>query len=183
MEIKELYKKKLQRLQEALSDTYTNASSGIKIAVEKIDEAFANGNKLIVFGNGGSAAQAQHFTAEFIGLLGKHAVAITTDSSNITSIGNDYGFQDIFARQIEAIGKKGDVAIAISTSGSSGNVLMAINRCKNKGIFVIGLTGEANSELSQTADYTIKVASYNTQTIQEAHQVILHSIFEAFYGN
>lgn len=148
-----------------------------------ISEAFKNGNKLMLCGNGGSAAEAQHIAAEYVSSL-RHevkrealpAIALTTDTSFITANGNDYGFDGIFSRQIEALGKSGDILIAISTSGTSKNVVKAIETAKQKGIKVIGLTGESGGAMFNSVDILLKVQSKETMRIQEAHLFIEHTI-------
>lgn len=181
MDIKLLYKEKLDRLKGALpNEDYTQEK--LEVAAKKIKLAFDTGNKLMAFGNGGSAAQAQHFVAEFVGLMGKPAISITTDTSNITAISNDDSFDNVFSRQILSLGKPGDVAIGISTSGKSSNVLRALDSCKKRRIFAIGLTGHSISAFDEVTDLTINVESDNTQTIQEVHQIILHTIFESLFN-
>lgn len=139
-------------------------------------------NKTILFcGNGGSAADSQHLAAELVSRLnfdrpGLAAVALTTDTSIITAIGNDYGFENIFSRQIEAMGDTGDVLIAISTSGNSANIIKAIAAAKDKNITVIGMTGKANSKMIDICDAILRVPSLETQKIQECHIMLGHVI-------
>jgi D-sedoheptulose 7-phosphate isomerase len=137
------------------------------------------GNKLIAFGNGGSAADAQHIAAEFVGRYRAQrkalaAIALTTDSSALTAIGNDFGFEEIFSRQVEAVGKPGDTALAISTSGNSHNVLRAVTVAKQLGLFTIGLTGRAGGKVRDLVDICLCVPSDSTPRIQEAHMLIIH---------
>ena len=139
-----------------------------------------NGN-IFFAGNGGSAADSQHLAAELIGRFQINrkpikAQALTTDTSILTSIGNDYSFKDIFKRQIEALGKKGDSLIVMSTSGNSNNIINLIKEAKRKKIITIGLTGGNTSKLSNLCDYTINIPSENTARIQEAHILIGHII-------
>ena len=139
-----------------------------------------NGN-IFFAGNGGSAADSQHLAAELIGRFQINrkpikAIALTTDTSILTSIGNDYSFKDIFKRQIEALGKKGDSLIVMSTSGNSTNIINLIQEAKRKEIITIGLTGEKTSKLSNLCDYIINVPSDNTARIQEAHILIGHIV-------
>jgi D-sedoheptulose 7-phosphate isomerase len=144
-----------------------------------IIEAYRNGKKVILFGNGGSAADAQHIAAE---LAGKYymdrtplpAEALTVNTSTLTAIGNDYGFEQIFARQVEALGTPGDIAIGISTSGNSPNVIEGIRVAKKKGMITIGLTGAEGGQLKNEVDYCICVPSKDTPRIQEAHILIGH---------
>jgi D-sedoheptulose 7-phosphate isomerase len=137
------------------------------------------GGKLIVLGNGGSAADAQHIVAEFVGRYCTErkalaAVALTTNSSSLTAIGNDFGFQEIFSRQLEAIGKPGDAVLAISTSGDSPNVLRALTVAKQLGLFTIGLTGRKGGQMRNLVDVCLCVPSDSTPRIQEAHILIIH---------
>jgi D-sedoheptulose 7-phosphate isomerase len=139
--------------------------------------AIENGNKIIFFGNGGSAADAQHLATELAVRYKKDrapiaAIALTTDTSALTAIGNDFGFEYLFSRQIDAIGKKGDVAIAITTSGNSANVLKAIESCKRIGITVAGFTGQSGGKMAGLADITFNVPSTTTARIQEMHITI-----------
>ncbi len=144
--------------------------------------------KVLVCGNGGSAADSQHFAAELVGHYSKDrralpAVALTTDSSALTSIGNDYGFEEIFSRQVEALGEKGDVLIAISTSGSSKNVLNAIAAARKKKMHVIVLTGEKGKALQKRVDVAIVVPSKETARIQEVHELVYHAWCEYIDAN
>jgi D-sedoheptulose 7-phosphate isomerase len=140
-----------------------------------------SGYKLIVFGNGGSAADAQHFVAELVGRFRAErkpfaAIALTTNTSSLTAIGNDYGFEEVFARQLEGIGCAGDVAIAISTSGNSGNVLRAIETAKRLGMKTIALTGRTGGKVRELVDHCLCVPSESTARIQEAHILIIHAL-------
>jgi D-sedoheptulose 7-phosphate isomerase len=142
--------------------------------------ALQNGNKILLFGNGGSASDAQHIAAEFTGRYkvergGLPAIALTTDTSILTACANDYSFDYIFARQIEALGNEGDIFIAISTSGKSKNIIEAIKTAKNKGLKVFGLTGKDGGEMKDLCDCII-VKSEDTAIIQEVHEFILHFI-------
>lgn len=146
-----------------------------------IVEAYKNNNKVLTAGNGGSAADAQHIAAELVSKFyfdrpTLSAVALTVDTSILTAIGNDYGFENIFARQIEANGRKGDVFIAISTSGNSKNILEAIKEAKVKGLITVGFTGKNEGEMDALCDYVLKVPSYETPKIQESHIMIGHII-------
>jgi D-sedoheptulose 7-phosphate isomerase len=137
------------------------------------------GHKLMVAGNGGSAADAQHLVAEFVSRLvndrpALRAIAITTDSSILTAIGNDYGYECTFARQIEALGQPGDVFLAISTSGNSPNVLRALELAHSIGIVTIGLTGEHGGHMVKMCDYCLRMPSDVTMKIQEAHLALEH---------
>ena len=148
-------------------------------AVELVSERLGSGGCLLVFGNGGSAAQAQHVASELVGRF-QHdrqplaAVALTTDTSALTSIGNDYGFEEIFARQIRALARPGDVALAISTSGDSPNVLRALDAAREMNVPTIGLTGCKGGKMRERVDLCLCVPSDSTPRIQEAHLVIAH---------
>ena len=162
-----------------------NCSSDIQKAVELLVNAFTNGNKLLLCGNGGSAADAQHLAAEFMIRLSHDldrpaipAIALTTDTSNLTAGGNDIGFDNVFARNVEGLGNEGDILIAISTSGNSGNVVKAVNKAREKGMKVIGLLGGNGGKLSNLVDVAIVIPSDNVQRIQEGHITVGHIICE-----
>ncbi|MGB3713964.1 MAG: D-sedoheptulose 7-phosphate isomerase [Candidatus Promineifilaceae bacterium] len=145
--------------------------------------ALQEGNKIVLFGNGGSAADSQHIAAELVNRFrvdrkALPAVALTTDSSVLTAIANDYGFRDVFARQIEAIGHEGDVAVGISTSGNSENVLKAFDTAREMGITTVGLTGANGRKLKERADICLCVPSHSTPRIQEAHITVAHVLCE-----
>ncbi|EAH5448038.1 TPA_asm: D-sedoheptulose 7-phosphate isomerase [Campylobacter jejuni] len=153
----------------------------IKNASLEVIKAYRNGNKTLLAGNGGSAADAQHIAGEFVSRFyfdrpGIASIALTTDTSVLTAIGNDYGYENLFARQVQAQGVKGDVFIGISTSGNSKNILKALELCKQKEIISIGLTGVSGGEMNKLCDYCIKVPSTCTPRIQEAHILIGHII-------
>ena len=151
-------------------------------AVEAVVAAFRRGNKLLLFGNGGSAADAQHIAAEFTNrfLIERPplpALALTTDSSALTAIGNDYDYSQIFVKQLQALGKAGDIALAISTSGNSANVLEAIETCKQLKIATIGLTGGSGGKMVGQVDYLLRVGEgKNSPRIQETHILVGHVI-------
>ena len=158
-----------------------NLSEKIEKAINEIIKCFSTGNKIIIFGNGGSAADAQHIVAEFIGRFQKErkslpAIALTTDSSIITALANDYSYDIIFSRQCESLVKKGDVIIGISTSGNSKNVEKGIKTAKSMGAVTIGLLGSNGGTISNIVDIPIIVESTNTARIQEVHRVIYHII-------
>src|SRR5688572_2349512 len=153
-------------------------------AVDLILDAFASGRKLLVFGNGGSSADAQHFTAEFVGRFVAErralpAIALTTNQAILTAWSNDYSFDDVFARQIEALGSKGDVAFGISTSGTSANVLKAPERARERGLRTIGLTGAQGGRMAGFCDVLLAVPLTGTARIQEVHLVTYHAICAA----
>jgi len=142
-------------------------------------EALLSGHKLMAAGNGGSAADAQHLAAEFVSRLvdnrpAMRAIALTTDSSILTAVGNDYGFERLFARQVEALGRPGDVFFAISTSGNSPNILRALEFCRATGIATIGLTGRSGGKMLPLCDHPLCVPSDVTMYIQQAHLALEH---------
>lgn len=148
---------------------------------KKATEVYKNGNKTLIAGNGGSASDAQHIAGEFVSKFyfdrpGIPSIALTTDTSIITAIGNDYGYENLFSRQVQANGAKGDMFIGISTSGNSTNVLEALKVCKEKGIITVGLTGQTGGKMNELCDYCIKVPSKETPRIQESHILIGHII-------
>jgi len=151
-------------------------------AIDAIVAAFRNGNKLLLFGNGGSAADAQHIAAEFTNryLIERPplpAIALTTDSSALTAIANDYDYAQVFAKQVQALGKAGDIALAISTSGNSPNVLLAIEACKKLSIMTIGLTGGSGGKMIGKVDHLLRVSEgKNSPRIQETHILVGHVI-------
>ncbi len=150
-------------------------------ASKNISYAINGDNKLIICGNGGSAADAQHMAAEFVNRFLKErkplpAVALSTDTSVLTSIANDYSFDEVFSKQVEALGKEGDILFAISTSGNSNNVINAVKSAKNKGMFCIGLSGKDGGKLKDLCDLNIIVPSGSTPRIQEMHIFIIHTI-------
>jgi len=155
----------------------------ITLAAQDIIKNLKGGGKLIVFGDGGSAADSQHLVGELIGRFRKErmpipAIALTTNTSTLTAIANDYGFEETFSRQIKALAKKGDVAIGISTSGNSKNVLKAIEEANKLKMITIGLTGKSGGALRALCKHTICVPSVETPRIQEAHIKIIHIIAE-----
>jgi phosphoheptose isomerase len=152
-------------------------------AAAAIVASLRGGGKLLVFGNGGSAADAQHVAAELVGRFQREraalaAVALTTDTSVLTSIANDYAFDRVFVRQIEALGKPADVVLAISTSGGSGNVVAALARARELGLRTIALTGCDGGEVGRAADIHVNVPSPSTARVQEVHRTLLHVICE-----
>src|SRR5688572_3146962 len=158
--------------------------ASIERAADMIHEAFASGHKLLVFGNGGSSADAQHLTAEFVGRFMAErrplpAIALTTNQAILTAWSNDYSFDDVFARQVEALGVKGDVALGISTSGKAANVLVALRRARERGLRTIGLTGAYADSVSALCDVTLAVPLTETARIQEVHLVTYHAICAA----
>ncbi len=153
-------------------------------SVVRCREALTAGHKVLVCGNGGSAADAQHFAAELSGRFFRDrpalaAVALTTDSSALTAIANDMGYDEVFARQVEALGNDGDVLIAISTSGNSRNVLRAAEVARSRGLTVIGLSGRAGGSLRDASDVCLRAPSDSVPRIQEVHELLLHSLAES----
>ncbi len=152
-------------------------------AAARTTSALKSGHKLMAAGNGGSAADAQHLVAEFVGRLcddraAMRALALTTDSSILTAVANDYGFERVFARQIEALGQAGDVFMAISTSGTSPNILRALERAKEMGITTIGLSGAKTGKMRPLCDYCVRIPSEVTMHIQQAHLALEHIFCE-----
>ena len=137
--------------------------------------------KILLAGNGGSAADAQHLAAEFVSRFyfdrpGLAAIALTTDTSALTAIGNDYGFDKLFARQVDALGRAGDVFVGISTSGNSPNVLSALAECRAKGIATVGLTGQSGGKMVELCDHCLRMPSGETPKVQEGHIIVGHII-------
>ncbi len=146
-------------------------------------EALRRGGKVLVFGNGGSAADAQHFAAELVGRFQRErrafpAIALTTDTSVLTSVANDYTFDRVFARQIEGLGRAGDVAFGITTSGGSANVLAAFEAARAAGMTCVALTGRDGGAAGRAADIHVNVASSSTARVQEVHRTLLHALCE-----
>lgn len=153
----------------------------VALAAEAIGRATAGGRKVLAFGNGGSAGDAEHLVAELIGRFevdrrALPAVALTSDSSVLTAIANDYGYEHVFSRQIEGLGTTGDVAVGISTSGRSRNVEAGLATAKTRGLVTIALTGRDGGTIGQNADIHINVAESSTARIQEVHRTILHAM-------
>lgn len=157
--------------------------SRIVAVVEAVTAALKGGNKILLFGNGGSAADAQHLAAEFVNRFVIErpplpAIALTTDTSVMTSIANDYDFTEIFSKQIRAIGQKGDIAWGMSTSGTSPNVVRGLETAKKMGMVTVGLTGRDGGEISRLVDHALNVSSTSTPRIQETHLTVGHVICE-----
>lgn len=171
----------------AAVDRVVALEPALRRAVTLIRDAFAAGRRLFVCGNGGSAADAQHLAAELTGRFEKErrgypAIALSTDTSALTSIGNDYGFDHIFARQLEALAKRGDVLVAITTSGNSPNVIKAVEQARALGVPTIGLLGRDGGACAELVDIPLVVGVARTARIQEAHVLILHLLCEALDG-
>lgn len=165
--------------------------SSIEIVAKEIISCFERGNKLLICGNGGSAADAQHISAEMVGRFVKEriplpSIALTTDTSALTAIGNDYSFEDIFKRQVVALGMEGDVVLGISTSGKSKNVIKAFEGGKNKSCINVGLSGNGGGDFWAICDYNLVAPSKITARIQETHILIGHiicEIIDAYFCN
>ncbi len=147
--------------------------------VETVTAGMRNGRKILVFGNGGSAAEAQHFAAELVNKFLRvrkpiRAIALTTDTSTLTSIANDSAYDYVFSRQVEALGNKGDIALALSTSGTSANIVKALKTARQKGLLAVAMTGQGGGKLGPLADYLLDVPSSSTPRIQEVHLLLLH---------
>jgi D-sedoheptulose 7-phosphate isomerase len=146
-------------------------------------EALGHGGRVLAFGNGGSASDAQHFAAELVGRFMREraamgAIALTTDTSILTAIGNDYSFRRVFVRQLEALGRPGDVAFGISTSGESPNVLDAIRYAREQGLLTIAMTGRDGGAIGAAAEIHVNVPDQNTARVQEVHRTLMHAMCE-----
>jgi len=175
-----------------ISNIEKNHSSKIQTAVKWIVDALKSRNKILFAGNGGSAADAQHLSAEFIGRFRRErpalpAIALTTDTSILTAVGNDYGFEEIFARQIEGLIEEGDIFYAITTSGNSENIVKAVKVCHKTPSKTIGLLGKDGGKVGEMVDLPIIIESNDTARIQEVHSTIGHIICElvenSLYGD
>jgi D-sedoheptulose 7-phosphate isomerase len=179
-EIAELFQASIRAKQVFLKEN----GPALERAIGLVGDALAAGRKILLFGNGGSAADAQHIAAELVGRFladrrALPAIALTTDTSALTAIANDYGYDAVFARQVEALGAAGDVAFAISTSGKSPSVLRAVEACRARGIATIGLTGGTGGALAGAVDVSLRVSdSTLSPRIQETHILIGHVICE-----
>jgi D-sedoheptulose 7-phosphate isomerase len=167
----------------ALHDRVRQNLGPALVAAQTIAAALGSGKKLLVFGNGGSAADAQHVASELVGRFMREraalaAVALTADTSILTSVANDYSFKQVFARQIEALGQAGDVALAISTSGESLNVVTALQVARERGLKTIALTGRDGGRVGAAAEIHVNVPDQNTARVQEVHRTLLHVICE-----
>jgi D-sedoheptulose 7-phosphate isomerase len=165
-----------------------SGDAGLLDTARKIAEVIANalraGNKLLIAGNGGSAADAQHIAAEIVGRYKKDrpafaAIALTTDTSALTAISNDYGFEQVFARQVEGLGKRGDVLLVLSTSGRSANILSCLKTARSQGLVTVGFTGAKGSALGASCDHLLVAPSEDTAVIQQIHLAFAHGICDA----
>ena len=179
-----VYEATVMELRGILGRFFETRSGVFEAAAEAIARSVRAGGKVLIFGNGGSAAEAQHFAAELVNGMQRRgrppipAIALTTDTSSLTAIGNDRGFALVFSRQVEALGRPGDVAVALTTSGTSPNVVEALKTARAKGLVTVGLTGEGGGEVAPLADHLLDVPSRSTPRIQEAHLFILHLLAE-----
>lgn len=171
----------IQQAQQVMAAMLKDASlqANLACAAEACIHSLKNGGKILLAGNGGSAADAQHIAGEFVSRFafdrpGLAAVALTTDTSILTAIGNDYGYAKLFSRQLQALGNKGDVFIGYSTSGQSPNILQAFETAKEKGLVCIGMTGNRGGPMRQLCQYALEVPSHDTPKIQEGHLVLGH---------
>ena len=179
--MKNILRQSLEHSIKAKEDFASSQEENILLLVEWLVASFEGGGKLLVFGNGGSAADAQHMAAEFVNrfLIDRRplpALALTTDSSILTSVGNDFSFDDIFSKQIHALGKKEDIALGISTSGNSPNVVNGIRAAKEIGMLTAVLTGGNGGKLKSEADLVLNVPCDDTPHIQEAHLWVEHML-------
>lgn len=164
----------------AVQQSFVAENAGLLCAVgERLASALAAGGKLLAFGNGGSAADAQHLVAELVGRFerdraGIAAVALNTDASVLTAVSNDLGYVEVFRRQVEALGRRGDIAFGITTSGRSPNVVAALRDARERGLYTVGLTGRGGGELKGLVHDLIDVRSESTARIQEVHGLVIH---------
>jgi D-sedoheptulose 7-phosphate isomerase len=180
-DLRELFREVAANMARVADSAYVDR---VAAAIDLLDDAFRAGHKLLVFGNGGSAADAQHLVAELVGRFATErralpAIALTTNQAVLTAWSNDHSFADVFARQVEALGSPGDVALGISTSGRSANVVNAMRRARELGLRTIGLTGEGGGPIRDVADVLLAVPLGQTARIQEVHLVTYHAICAA----
>jgi D-sedoheptulose 7-phosphate isomerase len=173
---------------QTIQNVINHLENDILKATNRIIDTLKQGNKIIICGNGGSAADAQHFAAELTGRykmerMALPAIAITTDTSAITAIGNDYGYERVFDRQVEAYAKSNDIVFGISTSGNSQNIINAFKLAKEKGCYCIGLSGKDGGKMKDVCDINIIIPSNNTPRIQEMHILIIHIICQIIDDN
>ncbi len=168
-----------KQLSGLVGKTLSKNGAGIERAGRVCRDALGAGGQILAFGNGGSAAEAQHFVAELVNKFGAprpalRAVSLTTDTSILTSIANDMSFAAVFSRQIEALGRAGDVALALSTSGASPNVVRGLAAARKRGLITVGLTGADGAKMGPLCDFLLQVPSKSTPRVQEMHLVLLH---------
>ncbi|MDO8525337.1 MAG: D-sedoheptulose 7-phosphate isomerase [Candidatus Omnitrophota bacterium] len=182
-----IIKAKIEENIEVNEELHVSQAANIEKAARLIISAIRTGGKVLLFGNGGSAADSQHIAAELVGRFKKErrpfaAIALTANTSILTAIANDYGYNVTFSRQIEALGKEGDAAIGLSTSGNSKNVIEALEKARLQGMRTIGMTGAAGGSMKDICDALITVGSKNTPRIQESHIMIGHILCELVEG-
>jgi len=177
-------KEAILSLKEVLDRFFESRQALFDSASDALSASLRAGGKILLFGNGGSAAEAQHFAAELVNGLSRRdgpplaALALTTDSSCLTAVGNDRGFPGVFARQIEALGRAGDAALALTTSGGSPNIVEGLRAARSKGLVTVALTGEGGGAAARLADILLDVPSCSVPRVQEAHLVLLHLLAE-----
>ncbi len=172
-----------KELSQVIDKLFMEKSALFENTIDVMVRSLRNGHKILVFGNGGSAAQAQHFASELVNKFLKErpalaAISLTTDTSALTSIANDVSFDHVFSRQIEALGEKGDVALGLSTSGNSPNVIEALKEARKKGLISVAFTGQGGGRISSLPDVLLDVPSSSTPRIQEVHLLLLHLLAE-----
>lgn len=177
------YQKRMYELTEAMNSFFEKNEKNFAQVVHEVKERLNRDQKILIFGNGGSASQAQHFAAELVNkfLLERPAIpaiALTTDTSVLTSIANDESFDTVFSRQVEALGKKDDIALGLTTSGNSPNIIRALQAAKECGLFTIVLTGADGGKVGPYPDILCNVPSNHTPVIQEVHLLLLHLLAE-----
>lgn len=177
----------LDHLEVANAVLHSDILAQIEVIAAEIKKALANGNKVLFCGNGGSAADSQHLAAEFVGRFQKErrglpAIALTVDTSILTAVGNDYGYDKVFVRQVEALAKPGDVLVGISTSGNSANVVQAIELAKTMGVYCVGMTAAGGGKMAELCDQCIAVPAKVTARAQEMHILIGHILCELVDG-
>lgn len=182
--MQEMIKREFLAHQETIGRVIETLMPTVEQAAKMAVETLRRGNKILLFGNGGSAADAQHIAAELTGRykterISLPAIALTTDTSALTAIGNDYGYEYVFSRQLEGLANKGDLAIGISTSGNSKNILLAFEKAQAKGVATIGFSGRDGGAMNQACTLNIVVPSHDTPRIQEMHILIGHTICQA----
>jgi D-sedoheptulose 7-phosphate isomerase len=178
------YQKIQDELGQVIKDFFSQKSNPFPKMVDAVSEGLKDGRKILVFGNGGSAAEAQHFAAELVNKFLKvrkpiRAIALTTDTSTLTSVANDSSYDQVFSRQIEALGDEGDIALALSTSGTSPNIIEALKTARKKGLLTVAMTGQGGGKLVPLVDYLLDVPSAETPRIQEVHLLLLHLLAQA----
>lgn len=182
------FKATIEMHEQAVAELKSTCIPIIEQMAKACRQSLKDGHKILLCGNGGSAADSQHIAAEFVGRFVKErqglpAIAFTTDTSILTAVGNDYGYDEVFRRQVEALGREGDVLIGISTSGNSTNVVKAFEQAKKQGVTTIAFTGPKVSKMSRLADITLQVPAAVTARVQECHIMVGHMICEYIDGD